>query len=795
MDRARGALERRPAVKAVCSAALALFALPSAAAGAGGPGLQAPAACRVNTASAVEAPAARAAAEGPRRVVIAADSLRGRPDRDAVAEGGVRFSDGVTTLSAARVEYDAAADLATARGGVVIERGGDTWRATEGRLHVQRRAGRFEQPTFRLGRAGAEGRASSVELLDASRSIVADARYSSCPFLDGAPEAEPDWLLAADRLRLDLDANEGIADGAVLRFLGVPILAFPAFSFPLTDARKSGWLPPSINLDTKGGLDLTVPWYWNLAPNRDATIAPRIVSRRGAAVDAEVRWLEARHAGEVRVEAMPEDRLADRSRWSARWLHEATLPLGWQAEARGMRVSDDAWWKDFAGATPLPTPRLLPLALAAERRWTLAAGAGGGGGSGFVFEGQAYARVQQWQTLQDPEAPILVPYQRSPQAGLAWRALAPGRVEALAEVEFNRFTLTDRSAGDDRREGSRVHVLGRVERAWRGASGFVVPRLTLNAASYRLDAAAGEPRSFARAIPTFALDAGLAFERDATGFGRALLLTLEPRMFYVLTPFEAQAGLPNFDAAAKDFDFASIWSENAFSGIDRVSDANQLTAGATTRVLDAATGAELLRLGVAQRVRFRTQRVAPQADGTPDGEPLSQRFSDVLLLGATDLVPGWNLDAAIQYSPDARRLARSIVGARWSPGAFRTVNARYRLARGVSEQVELGWQWPLAVQGPRPGRACGLAWYGVGRLNYSLRDSRMTDSLAGVEIDAGCWIARIVAERQSTGRSEANTRLMLQLELTGLSRLGSNPLRTLKDNVPGYRLLREERAP
>ena len=267
---------------------------------------------------------------------------------------------------------------------------------------------------------------------------------------------------------------------------------------------------------------------------------------------------------------------------------------------------------------------------------------------------------------------------------------------------------------------------------------------------------------------------------------------------YVNTPYQAQSSLPNFDAAAKDFNFESIFSENTFSGVDRVSDSHQLTAGVTSRVLDAGTGAETLRLGLVQRYLLRDQRI------TPDGNVFTQRFSDVLLLGATTLVPNTTLDASVQYSPDIGRTVRSIVGARYSPGPFRTVGATYRFARGLSEQVELAWQWPiygptadaagtnrLAVNG-----ACTGSWYSVGRINFSTRDTRVTDSVLGLEYDSGCWIARLVAERLSTGRSEATTRLALQLELVGLSRLsvGSNPLQVLKDNIPGYRLLRDERS-
>jgi len=145
---------------------------------------------------------------------------------------------------------------------------------------------------------------------------------------------------------------------------------------------------------------------------------------------------------------------------------------------------------------------------------------------------------------------------------------------------------------------------------------------------------------------------------------------------------------------------------------------------------------------------------------------------------------------------------RSVVSARYSPGPFRTVSATYRLTRGLSEQVELGWQWPLygptpnetRPTGARAGAGCQGSWYGVGRVNYSTLERRLVDAIVGVEYDAGCWIGRVVAERLSTGLSETHTRLMVQVEFVGLSRLGTNPLKVLKDNVPGYTLLRADRA-
>jgi LPS-assembly protein len=721
-------------------------------------------------------------------IVLRAQQLRSQPNLETVAEGEVEFRQGGLLIRADRLAYDVPQDLASAEGHVRIVTEAATYAGHELRLKVQRFEGFFLQPEFEFTALGAGGRAERVDFLGGNRARATQAQYTSCPRDD--PTLEPDWLLKARRVTLDLDANEGIAEGAVLRFLGAPILALPVLSFPLSDARKSGWLPPSIDIDNRSGVELSVPYYWNIAPNRDATVAPRVITKRGLAVDAEFRYLDPRYQGGLNLDWLPDDRIERRSRQAVQWQHDGNLPRGVFYSVDLVRVSDNAWWKDFPGATRSLTPRLLPLRAGIERPF--------GWGSG---EGALYARATQWQVLQSADSLIAPPYERSPQVGLG-AAGAWGGLHYQAETEYNSFTLPrDEAARSGRYTGSRWHVLSSLSHPWRDSSGWVVPRVSLNAAAYDTDwPLLDRERQVSRVIPSFSLDTGLEFERQAQAFGRTLRQTLEPRLLYVNTPYRAQSELPNYDSAGKDFNFVSIYSDNAFSGVDRVADANQLTAGVTTRLVDAASGVEALRLGLVQRYLFRRQRVTPQADGTPDGAPLEQRFSDALLLGSTSVFPGWNLDAAVQYSPDIKRSVRSIAGARYSPGPFRTVSTTYRFARGLSEQLEVGWQWPIAGAGsagtpsPRPqSSACSGAWYSVGRVNYSLKDRRVTDSILGLEFDAGCWIGRVVAERLSTGRSEATTRLLLQLELVGLSRIGSNPLKVLKDNIPGYRLLREDR--
>lgn len=714
-----------------------------------------------------------------RPMILRADELRVRPDLDAVAEGKVEFHRAGTVIRADRLSYDSVTDTATARGQVFVGRDGVSYRGPELQLQVQRFEGFFLQPEFEFEALGAGGRAERIDFLDSARARAYRAVYSSCP-RDSA--GEPDWLLRTERIKLDFEANEGVAEGAVLQFLGVPILGLPVLSFPLTDARKSGWLPPNIGIDSRSGVELGVPYYWNIAPNRDATFTPTVLTRRGLALDSEFRYLESQHEGRLRLHLLPQDRSVGRSRHAWEIDNAGRLFGALDYRTRFLRVSDDNYWKDFPQIVPSTAPRLLTQDLGAERMLSTVLG-----------PMTAYARVQRWQVLQTGSGAdlIVAPYQRSPQLGLRLVPVLPAGLRASLETELNHFTLTEGTADTSLPAGWRWHALGQISRPFTRSGAWLTPRLTLNAASYRFEPAGAATQRASRVIPTTSLDAGLVLERSTAWFGRPQRQTLEPRLLYVNTPYRDQSALPNFDAAERDFNAVSIYAENAFSGIDRVSDAHQITAGFTTRLVDASTGAETLRLGVAQRIRLRDQRVVLT------GDALSQRFSDLLVEGGTTVFNPWTLDAALQYNPDSKRVVRSIVGARFQPGPFRTLSVGYRLARGLSEQVELGWQWPIYAGKARPVGAsggCGGKLYAVGRLNYSVKDSRMTDSLAGLEYDTGCWIGRIVSERLSTGRAEATTRLLVQLELVGLSRLGSNPLQVLKDNIPGYRLLREPRG-
>jgi LPS-assembly protein len=714
---------------------------------------------------------------------VEGDTIRGRTDFETTIEGGAMLRRGDTVIRSDKLQYTQPDDMARATGNVRINKAGDIFEGPYLELKVDALQGFFTQPQYRLLRNDAYGQADRVDFIDEKRAIIRNATYTTCQRRPG-PSWMPDWILRAASIRIDQEQETGQAEGALLSFMGLPILPVPSLSFPLSDKRKSGLLPPTFGLDNVSGVELTIPYYWNIAPNRDATFYPTLMTKRGVDLAGEFRYLEPTYTGKFNGNFLPNDRQRDRDRWGYNVLHSHQLPLhpsfgGAALNLNVNRVSDDNYWRDFSRTTATLTQRLL---------------AGEGTLSWGLGDFSAFARTLKWQTLQDPTAPIVPPYDRSPQvAGRFSRANLWGGLEATVEADHTRFSADPRLTLQP--NASRSYTHAQVSRPWQAPGWFVVPKMQLHATHYEFESPLANGTTQAnRTLPTFSLDSGLVFERDTAYFGRPFRQTLEPRAFYVYTPFRDQSQLPNYDSSAVDFNFATIYTENAFGGHDRIADNNLLTLGVSSRLLDPATGAEAVRLGLAQRVRFRDQNVV-----LPGQAPVSERLSDVLFGASVNLVPQWTLDTTVQYNPKTRRSLRSTIGGRYTPGNYRVVSAAYRLQRDFSEQIDVGWQWPLNdLWGDRgtampPGMGEGEGrWYSVGRLNFSLRDRRLVDAIVGLEYDAGCWLGRVVVERLQAGTTNSNKRILFQLEFVGFTRLGSNALQSLKENIPRYQFLREQ---
>lgn len=710
--------------------------------------------------------------------------ISGRADLETVVQGDAEMRKADTVIRADTLEYDQPTDRARASGNVRIYRDGNRYSGPLLELTVESFEGFFVQPTYQFGKNGAHGEASRAEFLDEAHTVVHDATYTTCRRTPG-PSWMPDWVLKASKITLDNDEEEGLAEGAYLSFKGVPILPVPAIGFPLTEKRRSGFLPPTIGLDNVSGTTLAVPYYWNIAPNRDATITPMLMAERGVDVAASVRYLERSYSGRLFVDSMPDDKLRNQGRWGMVWQHNGTLQTGLPnispvALALNInRVSDNNYWRDFVSPEAALTQRLLPGDVLAT--WN------SGPVSGTVH-------LLQWQTLQAVDAPIVPPYDRMPQITAHYGKNNVAGFDVAVDADFTQFEA-DRSL-TRQPNAQRTVAWAQVSRPIVLPAGYLIPKLQWHAASYQFDTKLSDGSQFASSVvPTFSLDSGLVFERESTLFGTDYVQTLEPRAFYVNTPYVDQSRLPNYDSGLYDFNFASIYLENAFAGHDKISDNDLLTMGLTTRFLDPNTGNQYARFGVAQRLRFAEQRVT-------GGAPAKAGLSDILLGAEVNLDERVMLDTTTQYNPLTDQSVRSTVGVRYNPSPYRVLNAAYRSQRNVSEQIDVSWQWPINDLWGDRGRELGAGqgqgegrYYALGRMNYSLDQSKLVDMVLGVEYDAGCWLGRVVYSRLQTSTSTAVERWIFQLEFVGFTRLGTaDPRTTLQQNISRYQNLRDAGA-
>jgi LPS-assembly protein len=385
--------------------------------------------------------------------------------------------------------------------------------------------------------------------------------------------------------------------------------------------------------------------------------------------------------------------------------------------------------------------------------------------AGTSYTGQA--RVQRFQTLQDPLAPIVSPYHRVPQLNLAaTRNDIAGLLDAGLPAEYVRFSHPTLA------EGARATLAPTLALQLVAPGHFVTPRLGVRRVSYNLTRAdAGQAERQDYTLPWLSVDSGLVFERQSSWFGSSLTQTLEPRLYYVYAAYRNQEQAPLFDTALADLSYAQLFSENRFIGGDRFGDANQLTAAVTSRLLGEG-GQERLRATLGQRNYFKSERVGL----TPTSALRTASASDWLASAAGRVGEHWSFDTTVQYNPRDALTERYGASVRFMPEIAKVLNASYRYQRDLLRQVDLSTQWPV-----KPG------WYAIGRYNYSVRDAQLLEGIAGIEYNGGCWVFRGVYQRLRAATGVNSSQLLFQLEFNGLGQLGANdPLTLLRRSVPGY---------
>ncbi len=700
---------------------------------------------------------------------VDADSIQGHHEQEIEAEGAVRLRKRGKAVYADWLRYDKPAAEIHARGNVRIEQRGDTIDGTELNFNLDTERGAMEQPKYRVQVNATKGRGEGERLVfeGENKYRMLKGNYTTCEV------GNNDWFVRAKDFEIDKERQIGTAHGDSVEFLGAPILYTPYLNFSLDRQRKSGFLAPTFGTTGNSGAEFSIPYYWNIAPNRDATITPRVMSKRGVQLSNEFRYLEPQYRGEIRYEILPDDRVRQGDTRSALSLvHNQIFSNGWVGALNVQKVSDNNYFTDLSTQITATSQVLLPRTGSLSKGGTL----GSDGSWGFSTS------LQRWQTLQsDPLNPVTVPYSTA-QANLSATKPIAGIVDTAFTgnvAQFTHPTLIN---------GARTVAYPTVSLPLQTSFAYVTPKVGMHMTHYNFDQTNTPLGDQNRLLPIFSTESGVVFERDMTLAGQGMLQTVEPKIFYVYIPTRNQNQLPVFDSALQNTNFATLYTENQFSGSDRINDANQITTGVTSRLLQT-NGVERLRVGLAQRFYFKTQEVT-----LPGTTARGSNNSDLLAALSGTVVQNWTADVGWQYTTDLSQTQRLNAGVRYEPQPGKVVNVAYRYTNGTLvsstgtttvaspgnpsntlRQADISTQWPLTRH-----------LSAIARMNYSIADSRLLEGLGGFEYDGGCWAFRVVAHSFATTATTSVNSFFMQLELNGVSKLGSNPLELLRRNIAGY---------
>ena len=698
---------------------------------------------------------------------ITADTLSGQTQNHVRAEGEVIVERNDQVLNANWVAYDQTTETLKAGDSFTLHQPGTTVSGSQLQYNLKTETGTAEQARFEAEdqQRRLQGQGDTVALKGNRKMEIQQVSFNTCNPGDNS------WHIRASSVEADYNTGIGVARNATLVFGDVPVLYTPWADFPLNGNRKSGLLVPTLKIGSDG-VELNTPYYFNLAPNYDATLTPGIITGRGAQLGGQFRYMEPLYQGEVNGSWMPHDRRSEyNNRYRVDWRHQHQFTAKLSGGIDFKQVSDDDYYRDFYDRNDIATNVNLNRQIWLNYKTRL-----------FDAPLETYATIQKYQTLANADGYKDEPYQLMPRLSASWQK------DTLMGAQMSVFGQFTRFEHDRKQSGNRVVLYPSLRWNFQNNWGYFRPKAGFHMTYYDLNRFENNPgRTTSRILPILNIDSGMTFERQTSLWGNDYVQTLEPRLFYNYIPTKSQNDLPNFDASENSFSYSQLFRENLYSGNDRINSANSVSTAVQTRYLNPETGAERFRAGIGQKFYLRNDNVL--LDGSVSR--YSRNRSDWIAFAHGNITHNITLDTDWHYNQNLRRTENFSAGLRYHPEAGKVLSARYKYGRNQPiylqengeyyrdklEQVDFAAQWPLYKN-----------YYVVGRFNYDLGVKRPLEQLIGVEYksDCGCWSTSIVAQRYVTGRHSRKNAVFFNLQLKNLSNIGNNPFEHLRQAIPEY---------
>jgi len=691
------------------------------------------------------------AANGKYPISLEADSVESEGDDLVTLTGNAEVSQGRQTIVADQLQYFRATDRVVASGNVeMISENGDYIASESIDVHAPTQIGTLQNSEFKLAQSinsadgidtvqiASRGSAEIVDLEGEGLVRLENAKYTTCK------EGSNAVMISAGKLSLDQTAGVAKARNATVRFMGVPVFYAPYISFPISDERKTGFLAPGYGSDEESGNIIDLPWYWNIAPNQDATITPRYYTDRGLQLGVEYRRKSITSETFIYGEVLPDDELFGEDRDLLSIQHSQKFTDKISGSINYNDVSDVDYFDDFRDNVRYFSASFVPRSASI-------------GYSGDFIK--LKARAKEYEII-DP----IIPESRKPYERLPALTFDTNIPDGPWGARFDFSGSYTNFASDFRLEGKRTALDGSVELPFENIWGYVKPKVSLYHRNYSLDNVdEGDETDPSFTTPIFSVDAGVYFEKNSSWFGEGVLHTLEPRLFYVYAPEEDQDDIPVFDTSQVSLNnFGNIFRENRFYGEDRVGDTNQVTLGVTSRIIDNATGDQRLKASFGQLYLIDDLEQGIRSSS----EPIESGLGDFLAEVRTESKGPWTTYSFVQYDHEESeiRTARFSLGYEPKDDSRKNVSVGYyfsnRSSRDV-DQLTISANWPISDR-----------WQFFGYERYSLEDSESLSTTVGLEYNSCCWKLRFTGHERINNRDieDKKTSIFVELELTSLGR-------------------------
>jgi LPS-assembly protein len=612
----------------------------------------------------------------------------------------------------------------------------------------------LNQVQFHYPDAKINGQAQQVKN-DGTQQVFDDASYSLCPL------GNTDWQMKANQITLNSTTNRGVANDVVVEFLGVPVFYTPHHEWVL-EGRGSGFLAPTfgrysesdpsdINDSRLGDYKVRIPYYFNIAPDRDFLLTLNQLSSRGSVVEGKYRQLIANNKyldkGRFEVEGhyLNEDDITNNKRWLLNSSIDLSINDKTELSLVTNRVSDKDYFKEIAhsdtSATALHSHIDLTYADEAQD-----------------LNMAVFAETEQ--LINSGSASYL----RAPEVSIS--KVFEGMNDRKMDLSLVSTKFTHKEGNTTtKKTGLRTHLQANFTRPITTNAYSLTPKLNLSSTDYALDNTTNESRS----IYSFGLDSKLFLEREASLFGTDLIQTLTPRLAYNYTPSKANPSV-NFDSADKNDSYEGLFSGQKFTGIDIINKANDFTFGLESDFIDEETGDTYLSLKSAQS--FYGDAISPNG--------ADRKYSDIALsadFGLND----FTFNNALQYDPETNKIDKrdSSVSYILNPRKFLTLAHHYDRANSDPKSIELYGAYPLTPQ--------VHVFAGINRSQNQITNNWTTSKeTTGVAYESCCWALRLAHFKKSIAINDYEYATSFELVLKGLATTSPSLSRRLEDEVPNY---------